>query len=253
MTQRHLGIILRTTDYQENASIIKLFGAGGFISVLVRGTKYQQSRSRKYVQFLLKLDCLTSYKEGYPFEIFNEALIIDQHTQLLSDPNKVLVAWRMVDKIEGMLVDSNRETKIEQIYLLFEKSLECLSTRQNPEIVVMLFEAKLLYLLGVGFQFKECCHCHENVGETGYSLTGGGVICQACGIAELDKEHTLALKQLYLIKYENVTDDFLKSMIIYESKLNQFLQSYYEHYLGYNLRGEAKYKNLRELFEKQDG
>ena len=66
-----------------------------------------------------------------------------------------------------------------------------------------LFDLKLLYLLGVSPEFRECVICgNKDIEDGKFSVENGGVICNKhlINYVNLDVVETKALKLIYYIK-----------------------------------------------------
>jgi hypothetical protein len=69
-----------------------------------------------------------------------------------------------------------------------------------------------------------------------FDFYGGGMKCKECSGDERKiyrGEYLLALQTLYNTKIENIDDALLSRLANHISAINEFLDAYYEHFLGY--------------------
>ena len=227
------GIIVKSQKYQENSKIITLVNEEGLTTLLVRGASNIKSRNFSYSNELTKIGYDISNKGTNSFHILTTGTIINNYSTIKTDFNRLNDALTILEAINHL------GTHIEDFKLFYQftdQILENINNEYSPYYLTV-FRLKLLYLLGIGPIFSKCTACEGKDNLIGFDLLSGGMKCINC-IEKDDviykKEVIEIVKFLYLTKLEFLTPDVLNKVPKLSLEVNQFLDQYYSHYLGYN-------------------
>ena len=108
---------------------------------------------------------------------------------------------------------------------------------ESYDIYELIFKIKTLYLLGVAPVFSKCVSCGKKENLKGFAFNNGGMKCSDC--IKLDdfiypSETIKEIKNIYLIKLDQLNLLIKEKQLKYDySKINRFLELYYEQYLGF--------------------
>ena len=113
--------------------------------------------------------------------------------------------------------------------------LENLKTTKYLNAYKLIFEIKLLYLLGVAPTFKTCAVC-SNIVKTGVlDIKNGGFLCDDCRITNdyyLNEADSNLFKKIYVTKLNDVDEEFLRSIDNHQA-INNCIKLYYEWHLEF--------------------
>ena len=237
MENKFCGIVLRAIDYRDQAQIVFLFTPGGKDSLIVRGSKKINSKTRPFAQILTQI----AYEKTTNRELntLTSGEVLDAYAAIKSDSLKMQTAFCILEKLYYLAVDTKDDRLLYNFSLLI---LEKLKTTNQPTTLLTLFEVKLLYLLGLAPYFTECVACNQPSDQSWFCTALGGVVCENCkskNAIDLNAQETKMLKYLYLIKPEKIDEQILGFAAIATPRLSQVIDSYYLQYLDFNSRSKA--------------
>lgn len=232
--RKNRGVVLKNKDYKENACLVTLLTKEGIINLIVRGAKKANSKTRILTNQYSVIDfCQTDTNS---LNTLTEGVVVDSNLPLYKDVLKLNYAQVIVEKI---LVLANSLSSFDILYDFFLQTIKLLGETSYPEIVVLLFEVKLWYLLGIAPNFQSCPRCGKKNIRGSFTISAGGIICSECLKKQnfvnngLSLDASEVLKWLYLIKMNQINEKFLELIIPFYQILNQLVDEYYQEYLGY--------------------
>lgn len=241
---RQVGIVLNSRPYKDTSEIIKILNDKGINSFIVRGVNKQDSKTRKFVQYPLVLDF---YSTTSNIGTITEASVANSYSNIHSDENKYLHCLIIIEKLlqfEGEIQDKNL------LYNFVNSLFNLMETTKHPEGVSLIFEIKLLYLLGLGFSLRQCPICSKDVEFGLFSIKNGGMLCKNCSYkyyTNLDIDESKELRKIYVTKIEKVNEELLDEYSKYPN-INNVIDEYY----AYHLEFSSKVKNtLKKIIKKE--
>ena len=240
--QKAQGIIIKKIDYKENANLITLLTKEGKVSLIVRGAKKINSVMRNYTNLFSVIDYNAT--ANLSLNTLTEATVVNSFVNIMSDMDKLNVGMVILEKI-NIFSDEiiNKELFYDFIKLIFDK----LNNTEYPYSLMCLFDLKLLYLLGVSPEFRECVICgNKDIEDGKFSVENGGVICNKhlINYVNLDDVETKALKLIYYIKPDKIDDEFLKLIKDYEQNIMKTIDSFYERHLDFHSKAKKIMKTI---------
>lgn len=235
------GIVLRNLDYQDNAQIIYVLTKDNIESVLVRGAKKIESKTRPLAQMITKISGLRT--EGKSFSTLTEGIVENNYNIIKEDFVKVQAIMCIFEKIYNLFPNI---TMTEKNYEFLEKILDIMEKTNYPKSLLLLFEIKLWYLLGINPNFTNCVNCGNELEYGFLYVDGGGLLCPNCAPiyeCDLNIENSKIIKYLYYIKMEKVDDHFLSLIDVFYESITKVVDKYYEKYLDF-------YNKSKEIFYK---
>lgn len=230
MNQRK-GIIVKSIDYKDYSKLIYLINEDGLDTLLVKGAKKPRSRNFAYSQILTKINYLKV--ETKTFDILTTGQIINNYSNIKEDILKTKYAYQVMELSYQF---ANHIEDKQLFYTFLDEILTRMNDSQYSSIFELVFRLKLLYLLGVGPIFSRCIVCNSRENIRGFSLYHGGSKCFNC-IEQTDQFYRDDIiefvKLLYTTKLEFFTEEFLALLPDIYSQINDFLNIYYNHFLGY--------------------
>lgn len=235
MLQKCEGIVIRTNHYGESNKVVTLYTREwGKVGVMARGAKKPNSRLAAvtqpftYGQFLVR--------KGSGLGTLQQGDMITSMREIKEDIFLTAYASYIVD-----LTDKSTEEKKPNPYLfeLLHQSLHYMNEGYDPEILVHIYEMKMLNSLGLYPVLDECAFCKNPEGEFSFSIREGGFICHRC--LEHDPYHfkisKATVKLLRLFYYMDIHR--LGSISVKEEtkkELKKIISAYYDEYSGLNLK-----------------
>jgi DNA repair protein RecO (recombination protein O) len=246
MLQKCEGIVIRTTDYGETNKIVTIYTREwGKIGVMARGAKKPNSRLSSITQlfthgyFLISRGSgLGSLQQG---EIATSLRSIGEDIFLTAYASYIV---ELTDKC-------TEEKKPNPFHFeLLSQTLNYMNEGFEPDILMNIYEMKMLNVMGLYPILNQCSVCGSTDGFFSFSIREGGFICHRC----LDKDPyhfkltPAAVKLLRLFYYFDLSR--LGNISVKEetkAELKNVITSYYEEYSGLHLKTK-KFLNSMDKF-----
>ncbi|WP_066294644.1 DNA repair protein RecO [Bacillus sp. FJAT-29937] len=247
MLEKCEGIIIRTTNYGETNKIVTLYTREwGKIGVMARGAKKPSSRLAAVTQPFTYGYFLVQRSSG--LGSLQQGEMISSMRSIREDIFLTAYASYIVD-----LTDKGTDDRKPNPYLfeLVYQSLNLVNEGFDAEIIVNIFEMKMLNTLGLYPVLNQCAVCSSTDGHFSFSIREGGLICHRC--LEKDPYHykispaTVKLLRLfYFFDLSRLGNISVKPET--KAELKKVINAYYEEYSGLNLKTK-KFLNQMAKFE----
>ncbi|HKM30132.1 MAG TPA: DNA repair protein RecO [Bacilli bacterium] len=227
------GIVIKANKYQENSKILTIISNQGTFTCLSRASSSLKSKNYSYSQLLTKIAFNISKSKRNSFDILSTGTVINNYYKIKEDYRKLSSSLVILDITNNL---SNYIDDFSTLYTFICIILERLQDTNYQEYYEIIFRLKLLFLLGVGPTFSKCVVCGTKDDLVFFDFYSGGMKCNGCSGDEKKiyrGDFLKTLQVLYNTKIENITDDVLALLPNHVSMINEFLDAYYEHYLGY--------------------
>ncbi len=181
------GIVIAVANSADNDKVLTVLTSDiGKISVFCKGAKKNKSTFLNVSEYLAFSDMIL-YKSANDNYSLNSGEVIELFYSLRTDIEKLNYATVMT-KIIYDVVQENQYS--EEILSLLLNSLYVLAeTEKNLDLILSIFEIRLLALLGFAPRVNYCVTCKEpmleSMEEFYFSIKDDGVKCKAC--AKVDK------------------------------------------------------------------
>ncbi|MEH7124103.1 DNA repair protein RecO [Bacillus sp. JJ1773] len=247
MLEKCEGIIIRTTNYGETNKIVTLYTREwGKIGVMARGAKKPSSRLAAVTQPFTYGYFLVQRSSG--LGSLQQGEMISSMRSIREDIFLTAYASYIVD-----LTDKGTDDRKPNPYLfeLVYQSLNLVNEGFDAEIIVNIFEMKMLNTFGLYPVLNQCTVCSSTDGHFSFSIREGGLICHRC--LEKDPYHykispaTVKLLRLfYFFDLSRLGNISVKQET--KAELKKVINAYYEEYSGLNLKTK-KFLNQMAKFE----
>ncbi|MFC4738156.1 DNA repair protein RecO [Bacillus daqingensis] len=241
------GIVLRTTDYGETNKIVTVFTEqSGKAALMARGAKKTKSRFAPAAQPFIQ--AVFVYSKGRGMGSLSSADIIDSHRHIRSDLIKTAYASYAVELLDKLTEDNQTYPGL---YELLYHVLQHMNGEEDPEVLIRLFETKMLYVTGAAPTLHACVNCGTVDEQLQFSLEHAGVLCRDC--IHL-RRYTLpvgpAAVRLMRLFQQISPSRIGKTSVKPETKkqLKVLLDAYYDEYVGVYVKS----KRFLEQLEKMD-
>jgi DNA repair protein RecO (recombination protein O) len=243
------GIVIRTTDYAETNKIVTLFTREwGKVGVMARGAKKPNSRLTAVTQpftygyFLIQ--------RGRGLGGLQQGDLISSMRGIREDIFLTAYASYVID-----LTDKSTEEKKPNPFLfeLLLQTLKYMNEGYDLDILVNIYEMKMLNVLGLYPVLDQCASCGRTEGNFAFSIREGGLLCQHC--IQKDPYHykvspaTVRLLRLfYLLDLSRLGNISVKAET--KAELKKVINAYYEEYSGLYLKTKKFLDQLDNFKDK---
>jgi DNA repair protein RecO (recombination protein O) len=243
------GIVIRTTDYAETNKIVTLFTREwGKVGVMARGAKKTNSRLTAVTQpftygyFLVQ--------RGRGLGGLQQGELISSMRSIREDIFLTAYASYVVD-----LTDKSTEEKKPNPFLfeLLLQTLQYMNEGYDLDILVNIYEMKMLNVIGLYPVLDQCASCGRTEGNFAFSIREGGILCQHC--LQKDPYHykvspaTIRLLRIfYLLDLSRLGNISVKAET--KAELKKIINAYYEEYSGLHLKTKKFLDQLDSFKDK---
>ncbi|MDQ0156344.1 DNA repair protein RecO [Robertmurraya andreesenii] len=252
MLQKCEGIVMRTSHYGESNKVVTLYTREmGKVGVMARGAKKPNSRLAAVTQpftygyFLIKRSTgLGTLEQGD---------ILSSMREIREDIFLTAYASYILD-----LTDKGTDEKKPNPFLfeLLYQTLNHINEGMDAEILMNIYEMKMLPSFGLYPILDQCTICKSTEGEFSFSIREGGFLCHRC--LEKDPYHykisqaTVRLLRLfYYLDINRLGNISVK--LETKKELKKIISAYYDEYSGLNLKTKKFLKQMENLNSlKQD-
>ena len=138
------GIVLKTTDYKEQAVLAYILTKDGLKNYIIKGAKKISGGTRLLASVLTKLEFNATELEG--LSTLTEGTILDNYLSIKQNMDKLFVAYPIIEKI---ITFTDQVTNKQIFYNFVCKIFDLLSKDTYEQAILAIFEAKLTFLLGI--------------------------------------------------------------------------------------------------------
>ena len=170
------GMVIAENSMRDFDKMLTILTPSGKIGCAAKNAKKPKSTLMAASQFLCFGDYMI-YKSAGSYHI-NSAETIEVFYNLRIDLEKLDYAV-FISKIVGDVTDENQNT-YRILQLLLNTMYMISETDKNLDLVLAIFELRLLCLLGFTPQIKTCSNCKKEEKITHFSVKENGFLCEAC-------------------------------------------------------------------------
>lgn len=220
------GIVFRTSDYKDSATLLHLLTPNGIVSVIARGAK-KYSKLHNLTQNLTHVKLITT--DGKVLNTLTDGEVINSYLEIRKNNIKELIALSIFEYIQRF---NEAITDFDKLFAFVIKLFDALAQTNYPNLVLALFEIKFWFLLGIQPRFNECGKC--SVEGLYFSIAAGGVVCKE-HFDEYSVSHELTklIYLLYHIKIKQIDDEFFLKFEAFFKDIEKVISDYYFYYFDY--------------------
>lgn len=177
MLYRVEGIVIRSMDHGEGNRIITLCtDKSGKVGIMVRGAKKVKSRYAGLTQPFTHGEYVF-YRQNAGLGTLNQGEILESHFSLREELFLAAYASYACELLDRTL----QEDEVGNFWFTQLKAcLEGLESGKEPQIVIHLFEMKILQAAGYGPSLDSCISCGRQDESPWVSGRLGGRLCNVC-------------------------------------------------------------------------
>jgi DNA repair protein RecO (recombination protein O) len=235
MLQKCEGIVIRSTDYGETNKIITIYTREwGKIGFMARGAKKPNSRLSAITQLFTYGYFLV--QRGSGLGSLQQGEIISSMRSIREDIFLTAYSSYLVE-----LTDKGTDEKKPNPFLfeLLYQTLNYLNEGYDQDVLVNIYEMKMLNVMGLYPILNQCSVCGCTDGHFSFSIREGGFLCHRC--LEKDPYHfkisqatAKLLRLFYYIDLSRLGNISLKPET--KAELKKVISTYYDEYSGLHLK-----------------
>lgn len=153
---KNKGIVINAMTYQETAAIATLITENGKHTCLIKGAKKLNGSNKRLINIPVLIEYQSTVSDS--LSVLTEGVVLDNFTNIKDDIIRYNYASIIIEKL---LYFSEQITDFKTLYNFTIEILKKLSESNYLNSLVLIFEIKLLYLLGVAPSFNYCPICSK--------------------------------------------------------------------------------------------
>ncbi|KMK75958.1 DNA repair protein RecO [Alkalihalobacillus pseudalcaliphilus] len=246
MLQKVEGIVIRSSDYGETNKIVTLFTKElGKIGVMARGAKKPKSRVASISQLFIHGQYLIQKSQG--LSTLSQGEIINTYKSIRHDLFLAAYGSYMIELLDRL---TDEKEKNPSLFNLIQQMLFYLDEGVDPEVLLSIYEMKMLDQAGAKPQIDACTSCSQPNIPVAFSIKEAGFLCEKCRhldeYAFMINEKTAKLLRLfYYMDMERLGVISLKETT--KKEIRTIISTYYDEYVGIALKSKRFLNQLEKL------
>lgn len=181
-TYRVEAVVLRRIDFGEADRVLVLYTRErGKLSVVAKGVRRMSSRTAGHLELFTQSELMLA--KGANLDVVTQADTRNPFRALREDLTRTSTAYLIVE-----LADALTEEVMEQpeLFDLLTATLRALGAADDPRLVAVHYQIRLLDVTGFRPVLMQCVSCQEELapGRNAFSAFLGGALCPRCGPGE---------------------------------------------------------------------
>ena len=245
MNDRTDGIVLKQSDYRDSAVLLHVLTKEyGLLSFTAKGARKLTSHNALHIMPYTETELLFDYKEGRTLFPLKSA-----HTkQIFRHIHESLEAGAAAGVMGELLVRVMETETDSTVYSLLSEALQLLEKGAESGLVLAVFLARMLEILGTAPQV-DCCAVTGDTRVAAISVRDGGFVCEAVAKSEgIPLSTRDELRAFRLINHASMKDYDVLSEYIKDSLSElRILSSFLREYLSTDLASLRFYYSVRAI------
>lgn len=240
-------LILRRRDFGEADRLLIIATPAGKRRVIAKAVRKTTSRIAGHIELFTHTSMLLAI--GRNLDIVTQSQVLNVFSTLHAQLPRLSRAYYVTDLYDTFTQD---EEENQPLFQLLVQTFAALDTTRNPDLVLRVYELRLLHSLGYRPQFHRCAVCHELLTTEAdhFSPVLGGMVCSEH--ASTDRNALpLHLHTFKLLRYlQNQPWDGVEHMSIsaeVQAEAELLLRAYISHTLDRELKSVAFLESLRGM------
>lgn len=240
------GIVIRTVDYGESAKIVTVYTKEiGKVTLMARGAKKPLSKLTGITQMFHHGIYL--FHAGSGMGTLQQGESIRRYRKIHEDIFLTAYTTFMAELLDRV---TEEKQKNGPLFELFERLLQYLNDGYDPEIILNIFELKMLSILGIGPELNRCVSCGESEGTFFFSTQEGGLICHRC--VEQDRyaltispNAAKIMRLLYLVDANRLGNISISEQT--KQEIRVLIDQYYDKNSGLHLKSKKFLQQMESM------
>lgn len=177
---KSIAITLKSRKWGEADRIVTLYTRQlGKIRAVARGARRLKSRMGAALEPLTICELNLFEKSGDSLYRVSQVDLIEPFVRFREDLTLMAAAARMANVVGAVTPDGDPDP---ELFDTLEQGLHSLVTSDDPALIALLFQIRLLGLTGFRPQTDHCAACGKSrvIHEPQFSPASGGLVCATC-------------------------------------------------------------------------
>jgi DNA repair protein RecO (recombination protein O) len=186
-------IILRSRRWGDADRIVTVYAKHlGKVRAIARGARRQKSRFGAALEPFTLCQVNLFEKTGDSLYRISQIDLVRSFQSLREDLDLMVAAARMVNVVTAVTPDGDPDPRL---FDTLEQGLASLHRSEDPACTALLFQVRLLGLIGFRPQTDHCAACGklQMAGDPQFSPLAGGLVCPVCALRQ--RVHCVALSR----------------------------------------------------------
>lgn len=174
-------ITIRLTDFSETSQVASFYTREfGRVSCLAKGAKRARNNFEGRLDLLCHNEIVFLRKTRTTLHILTECRLLDRFMGLRADVSRLYAALYAAELVREMTPEAEGQP---DVFALLLGTLRALSSGEQVDKALLLFEVRLLALAGLAPSLSVCAACGSDAlpkKTVRYSSALGGVVCSKC-------------------------------------------------------------------------
>lgn len=237
------GIVIDVKDYREHDALLSVMRKDGVcISVSAKGIQKMKSKNACACQMFTKSRFYLNYKETASIQSLKTAEIIQSFHHIRDDLIKQSIASFFCELMH------HSHFEMIEAYELLDEGLQILQSKDDPMIILCLFQAMVNRMHGIEMQVDNCVRCGSQHGIYAVSLKDGGFVCRSCA-KTYDKVYSSKDLKLFRMMNKAMLTHYpiLKEQGSFRFDHFEQLYSFFEEYAGISNKSIRFLRILKDM------
>lgn len=214
-------IVLNVMDFGESDKIITFYTLHhGKVKGIAKGAKRSKKRFVNKLEYFTSLTITAVPGRRSSLARIDQAELLNPYLPLREDYQRYTAAMLVCELVDQWTRENDSD---EHLFHLLCWVLDEIAVSTSIADIIMLFQVKLLDIVGVGLQFDHCLNCNTPIHDHTYrfSLAHNGLLCSSCGshnnaaagmltlsaatIKTLQKARSLSLEKIHRLKFSKIS------------------------------------------------
>jgi len=248
-------IVLKSMKYGETSKIISFYTKEfGKIKGIVKGARKVKNKFGSALETFSYVQFVMYKKENRSLHLVSQCDLLKTYKTLTTDLDKLAIGLKVVELIDKISHDEERNTKMFKLVVGVFDALE--KQTENLQNIFCIFEVKLIELLGYQLSFDRCGICKKNIFELDnpsstivFDSSKGSPICFDCKDSATYPVNLSVKNCKILDKFETSNDFTPMGNIVLSSQSSNQIRKFLFEYLRYHI-SELKDLKSEKIFNQ---
>lgn len=236
-TKKTEAIVCKHQDYKESSRLVVAYSLNGRQSFLAQGANKLASPLRTPTETLNRVIITHTGKD---LQIIKEIEVIKDYSALKADLLRYTHALHLIELVLFVITG---DTDNDKLYRFLLKILDRLETEPAYQAYCLMFESKLLYLIGLQPGFSSCLSCGGK-DDLLFSVTEGGMCCKNHRFPGKLIRENLVRTWEYLYRFDLNNGQEMCLDLAQIKDLRELVDEYYEYHVNVRTKARALIKTL---------
>jgi DNA repair protein RecO (recombination protein O) len=175
-------IVLRRVDFGEADRVLVIYTRErGKLSIVAKGVRRMSSRMAGHLELFTQSELMLA--KGANLDVVTQAETRNSFRAVREDLTRTSTAYLIVELMDALTEEAMEQS---ELFDLLSATFRALCTTEDPRLVAVHYQIRLLDVTGFRPVLMQCVSCHTDLapGRNAFSAFLGGALCPRCGPGE---------------------------------------------------------------------